>query len=945
MNCPVTVKDIIRAVDIWGRDLGTVKGKTTRKPSQEIKNVDAEIKLFTDKEVLLYVDLCKIRGLEFFVSISDRLCLMAVVYLPNRSKKSILKALEDIAAVYGRFGIKIKAIYCDGEGGVAAIKSKMEISGTVIETTAKNEHVAEAERANRTLKERVRSFTTTLPYKLPNIMIIHLVYYCVTMINSFRKVSAVGMGKIPPKELLTGRKIDYKKDCSLKFGEYVQVHDDEMITNTLNERTLGAIVLGPIGNVQGSYSFLNLKTWKVIKRRAWVQIPMSSLVIDRINEKAEADIEMLKSKLGENFELEENDYPIILEEVEESSDEESIPDEMIELDKEESSESDAESENSGVDSEEENPIPEIVYEEPPEIPVLPKPVLPKPAKVNLPSREGLRPYKPPSWSKNAQMATVEKVALAAKKGNVYLRDVVKIHGFKGLVSIMKEMRQMHKLKTFHPVKKSELTPEQRKKTYGSILFSKVKRDQSLKSRLCLNGSQQDREDLCIDPNSPTVSAEAVYISLAIESEEKRIVWIVDIIGAYLHAKMRGDVFMILEPLLADMMATIDPMYKTFIDEEGNLWVKLDQALYGCVESARLFYEHLSNTVQEMGFVRNPYDHCVFNKTYPDGTQVTLLFHVDDLKISCFKIEHLEDTIDGLKKVYGTLAVHKELVLDYLGTDMDYSIPGEVTLSMKKMVIQTIEEFEKIEKLGCPISTPALDGLFQVKEDAEALSPEKKKAFHSLVARILYMAKRARPDLLTAVSFLTTRVLFSTEEDWEKLKRLVRYMSGTREMKLRIASKNLKIEAYIDASYATHQDRKSHTGMYVTLGEGCIYAKSSKQKLVSKSSTEAELIAVADCLPVLLWMRLFLDAQGYGKQVIKIYQDNLSTVTLIEKGRSTSNRTRHIDIRYFLVHDKIAQGEIEVGTKSSEDMTGDYFSKELQGRLCVKFIKEIMNIKE
>ena len=136
-------------------------------------------------------------------------------------------------------------------------------------------------------------------------------------------------------------------------------------------------------------------------------------------------------------------------------------------------------------------------------------------------------------------------------------------------------------------------------------------------------------------------------------------------------------------------------------------------------------------------------------------------------------------------------------------------------------------------------------------------------------------------------------------------------------------------------------------MYVTLGGGCIFAKSTKQKLVAKSSTEAELIAVADSLPILIWMRLFLKAQGYLQisDTIIVFQDNLSTIALIKKGKSTSNRTRHIDIRYFFIYDRVKSGEMIIRAIRTDDMVGDFFSKELQGSKFVKFVFIIMNKKE
>ena len=110
-------------------------------------------------------------------------------------------------------------------------------------------------------------------------------------------------------------------------------------------------------------------------------------------------------------------------------------------------------------------------------------------------------------------------------------------------------------------------------------------------------------------------------------------------------------------------------------------------------------------------------------------------------------------------------------------------------------------------------------------------------------------------------------------------------------------------------------------------------------MVARSSTEAELIALGDSIPILLWMRLYLLAQGYvGLPPIAVFQDNLSTIAL---GRSSSSRTRHIDIRYFFVHDKLESGEVDVRAIGTLDMTGDYFSKPLQGVLFIKMVKKIM----
>ena len=91
--------------------------------------------------------------------------------------------------------------------------------------------------------------------------------------------------------------------------------------------------------------------------------------------------------------------------------------------------------------------------------------------------------------------------------------------------------------------------------------------------------------------------------------------------------------------------------------------------------------------------------------------------------------------------------------------------------------------------------------------------------------------------------------------------------------------------WIDASFAVHPDMRSHTGMTMSLGHGCPYSSTNKQKINTKSSTEAELVGVADGLPMVIWTRNFLEAQGLTVNDNVVYQDNMSAILLERNGRS------------------------------------------------------------
>jgi hypothetical protein len=122
-----------------------------------------------------------------------------------------------------------------------------------------------------------------------------------------------------------------------------------------------------------------------------------------------------------------------------------------------------------------------------------------------------------------------------------------------------------------------------------------------------------------------------------------------------------------------------------------------------------------------------------------------------------------------------------------------------------------------------------------------------------------------------------------------------------EMILTLRADDLSsIRTWVDASHAVHPDMKSHTGGVMSMVTGVLAYKSSKQKLNTKSSTEAELVGASDYIPSTIWSKRFLEAQGHVITNNIFEQDNESAIQLEKNGRaSVGKQSRHIDIRYFL----------------------------------------------
>ena len=208
--------------------------------------------------------------------------------------------------------------------------------------------------------------------------------------------------------------------------------------------------------------------------------------------------------------------------------------------------------------------------------------------------------------------------------------------------------------------------------------------------------------------------------------------------------------------------------------------------------------------------------------------------------------------------------------------------------------------------------------------------------------MLHITKRARPDVEPTVAFLCTRVSKSTEEDWLKLKRLMRYINSTLSLVRIIGASSLRdLHTFVDAAYAVHPDMKSHTGGGISMGYGMLHCKSSKQKLNTKSSTEAELVGVGEYLPYNIWLVNFLKVQGYDLTSNTLYQDNQSAIRMERNGRnSCTGNSRHVDIKYFFVKDRIDRKEVFVQYCPTHKMLADYFTKPLQGALF-RYMRDIV----
>ena len=515
---------------------------------------------------------------------------------------------------------------------------------------------------------------------------------------------------------------------------------------------------------------------------------------------------------------------------------------------------------------------------------------------------------------------------------------IRKHGKAAETALMKEFAQLEDLSVYESIDVKTLTIKQRAAALRAINLIKEKRDGQLKGRTVADGRPQRLLYEKSQTASPTVSTDALMLSIMIDAYEKRDVATADVAGAYLKAYMDDFVVMKFTGQSVDILCKLNSKHMRFVVIERGvkvLYVKLVKAIYGCVKSALLWYNLFHGTLKDMGFVINPYDPCIANCTI-DGAQCTIAWYVDDTKISHVDPTVVTSIINNIEERFDKMTVTRGMEHTFLGMNIKYTGQGTAIITMKQYLKEAIAESGM--EITRDAATPARKCLLEVDNASPKLTTKEAEVFHSVVAKLLYVSIRGRADLLLAIAFLCTRVSKSTQQDKAKLKRVLQYIRGSLNEEYIIGADDMgKMRTWVDAAFAVHPDMKSHTGGVISFGTGGIACKSSKQKLNTKSSTESEFVGASDYLPNTIWVKTFLEAQGYHISENIFEQDNESAIKLEKNGRvSAGPKSRHINIRYFWIKDRVRSEKIVIRHCPTLAMLADFFTKPLQGNLFRKF---------
>ena len=278
--------------------------------------------------------------------------------------------------------------------------------------------------------------------------------------------------------------------------------------------------------------------------------------------------------------------------------------------------------------------------------------------------------------------------------------------------------------------------------------------------------------------------------------------------------------------------------------------------------------------------------------------------------------------------------------EYLGRRITRMHDGSFRIDQFDYVKEIIYDFGDLSKAP----TPCDDSFLRFDDSLPPL--EFKDTFSSMVARLLWLARQSRPDILFAVVVLCTRVSRSNKSDYEKLTRIVRYLNNTRELHL-VYTGNDKptLTSQIDAAHGIHTSNmlRGHTGHALFLGHDNILSESKMQSINTLSSTETEVVAVSDSTQRVLHAQHLLQELGEHSEAAILYQDNISSIHLLTNGKPLSMRSRHIPMRTFWVKQYLDANVIKVQHLPAQFMTADILTKSLSYKDYSYHRAQLLNI--
>lgn len=415
--------------------------------------------------------------------------------------------------------------------------------------------------------------------------------------------------------------------------------------------------------------------------------------------------------------------------------------------------------------------------------------------------------------------------------------------------------------------------------------------------------------------APVVRQTTFRLLLSKASKENLCVRHLDAKTAFLNGKLKETIFMKQPP--------------GYVDEKKPHFVcHLKKSLYGLKQAARSWNEEINRILLDIDFQQSMADACLYTKHDNDGW-VYLLIYVDDIIIAAKSKEVIDQIKTSIQKQIDIQDLG--YINHYLGMEVTKDTDGIYYLCQSTYINQVVREFGLGDSKVSPIPIGVSYGKAIHSNDNGLLLSNAK--YQQLTGCLLYISVNTRPDIAAAVAILAQKTSKPHQDDWNELKRVLRYLKGTANYKLALASKSNNdisdLFGYADANWAEDRlDRKSNSGYVFMFNGGVVSWMCRKQGCVALSSTEAEFIALSEACQEAIWLRKVLTDLNFKiDSPTLIFEDNQSCLKLIV-GEKLSKRTKHVDTKKHFVRDHVDGGDIRCEYCSTDDMIADLFTKPL-----------------
>lgn len=348
--------------------------------------------------------------------------------------------------------------------------------------------------------------------------------------------------------------------------------------------------------------------------------------------------------------------------------------------------------------------------------------------------------------------------------------------------------------------------------------------------------------------------------------------------------------------------------------------KLNRSLYGLKQSPRCWNKKFKDCLNKYGLKNSDADPCLFYST-ANGHKIILALYVDDGLVAAETDGDLKRFITDLKSQF---SVTVSSASHFLGLQITQLPDGSIAVSQENYIKKILHRFNMHE---CNAVATPIDKLNADQESTVEL--DGKVPYREAVGSLMFLAVATRPDIVFAVSVAAQALNMPFKADWEKVKRIFRYLKGTCDIGIVYGSAHQKeLTAYSDADFAGDvTTRKSTSGAVCLFMGGPVSWLSRRQKSIALSTTEAEIIAASEASKEVIWLtRLFTEIAELAS-VPTLLVDNMSAIKLV-KNPVFHKRTKHIEVRHYFIREKVDEGQLTVEHVPSELQLADILTKPL-----------------